>query len=277
MAEPEGVADRIFSVRHKRALVTGAASGIGLAIAEVLAEAGAQVTLVDVDKAGLDTVQEKMAAKGWDVRARVADVRDDAEIRSAVDEVVALSGGLDIVFANAGLSRGSSFASVEGYLENFPEEAWEEVLDIDLSGAFFTVQAAAAEMKQQGSGSIIVTASTAGMRSDPFCSYAYIAAKAGLINATRQAAFELAPFGVRVNVISPGPFKTNIGGANGSSPEVVARWSETVPLGRMGETSEMQGLALLLASDASSYITGAVIAIDGGALTRQHEVPERAI
>jgi NAD(P)-dependent dehydrogenase (short-subunit alcohol dehydrogenase family) len=277
MAESEGVADRIFSVHHKRALVTGAGSGIGLSIAEVLAEAGAQVTLVDVDKASLDTVQERMAANGWDVRSHVADVRDDAEIRGAVDEVVAEFGGIDIVFANAGLSRGNNFASVEGYLENFPEEAWEEVLDIDLSGAFFTVQAAAVHMKQQGSGSIIVTASTAGMRSDPFCSYAYIAAKAGLINATRQAAFELAPFGVRVNVISPGPFKTNIGGPGGSSPEVVDRWSATVPLGRMGDTSEMKGLALLLASDASSFMTGAVVAIDGGALTRQHPVPERAV
>lgn len=277
MAESESVADRIFSVRGKRALVTGAGSGIGLSIGEVLAEAGAQVTLVDVNKQSLDTVQETMAANGWTVRSRVADVRDDAEIRSAIDEVVAELGGIDIVFANAGLSRGANFASVEGYLENFPEEAWEEVLDIDLSGAFFTVQAAAAHMKQQGSGTIIVTASTAGMRSDPFCSYAYVAAKAGLINATRQAAFELAPFGVRVNVIAPGPFKTNIGGATGRSQEAVDRWSATVPLGRMGDTSEMKGLALLLASDASSFMTGAVVAIDGGALTRQHPVAERAL
>jgi NAD(P)-dependent dehydrogenase (short-subunit alcohol dehydrogenase family) len=276
MAESESVADRIFSVRGKRALVTGAGSGIGLAIAEVLAEAGAQVTLVDLDKASLDTVAETMAANGWDVRSRVADVRDDAEIRAAVDEVVAESGGIDIVFANAGLSRGSNFASVEGFLENFPDEAWEEVLDVNLSGAFFTVQAAAAHMKAQGSGTIIVTASTAGMRSDPYCSYAYVAAKAGLINATRQAAFELAPFGVRVNVIAPGPFKTNIGGPGGHSQEVVDRWSATVPLGRMADTSEMKGLALLLASDASSFMTGAVVAIDGGALTRQHPVPERA-
>jgi NAD(P)-dependent dehydrogenase (short-subunit alcohol dehydrogenase family) len=277
MAESEGVADRIFSVRGKRALVTGAGSGIGLSFAEVLAEAGAEVTLVDVDKASLDTVQEEMTANGWTVRSRVADVRDDVAIRSAVDEVVAESGGIDIVFANAGLSRGSSFASTEGHLENFPEEAWEEIVDVDLSGAFFTVQAAAAHMKQQGSGSIIVTASTAGMRSDPYCSYAYVAAKAGPINASRQAAFELAPFGVRVNVISPGPFKTNIGGPVGASPEVVARWSATVPLGRMGDTSELKGLALLLASDASSFMTGAVIAIDGGALTRQHPVAERAV
>jgi NAD(P)-dependent dehydrogenase (short-subunit alcohol dehydrogenase family) len=277
MTESEGVADRIFAVRGKRALVTGAASGIGLSFAEVLAEAGADVTLVDVDKVALEAVREKMTANGWTVRSHVANVGDDAAIRRAVDAVVADRGGIDIVFANAGLSRGSSFAAEEGLLENFPEEAWEEVLDIDLSGAFFTVQATAAHMKQQGSGSIVVTASTAGMRSDPYCSYAYVAAKAALVNASRQAAFELAPFGVRVNVISPGPFKTNIGGAGGASPEVVARWSATVPLGRMGDTSEMKGLALLLASDASSFMTGAVIAIDGGALTRQHPVPERAI
>ena len=241
MGESEGMADRIFSVRGKRALVTGAASGIGLSFAETLAEAGAQVTLVDRDKAGVEAVQEKMTANGWTARSRVADVRDDVEIRSAVDEVVAESGGIDIVFANAGLSRGTNFASVEGHLENFPEEAWEEVIDVDLSGAFFTVQAAAAHMKQQGSGSIIVTASTAGMRSDPYCGYADVAAKAALINASRQAAFELAPFGVRVNVISPGPFKTNIGGVRALPREVEARWAATVLLGRMGDTSEMKG------------------------------------
>jgi NAD(P)-dependent dehydrogenase (short-subunit alcohol dehydrogenase family) len=275
VSEIESLADRIFSVRGARALVTGAASGLGFAISEVLAEGGATVTMVDVDEAALETAREALARRGGDVSARVANVERTAEIRAAIDGVVAEFGRIDVVFANAGIHRGASFRSEEGFLEHFPADAWKAVLDLDLSGAFFTLQAAAVHMKAQRSGRIILTASTAGMRSDPDCGYAYVAAKAGLINAGRQAAYELAPFGVCVNVIAPGPFKTNIGGEAGRSPEIEARWAATIPLGRMAEPSEIQGLALLLASGASSFMTGAVIAIDGGALTKQHPVEDQ--
>jgi NAD(P)-dependent dehydrogenase (short-subunit alcohol dehydrogenase family) len=275
MANTESPAGRIFSVRGERALVTGAASGLGFAISEVLAESGATVTMVDVDKGALEAAREALAGRGADVRAHVANVENATEIRAAVDGVVGEFGRIDIVFANAGIHRGVSFRSEDGFLESFPHDAWRAVIDLDLCGAFFTLQAAAVHMKAQGSGRIIVTASTAGMRSDPYTGYAYVAAKAGLINASRQAAFELAPFGVQVNVIAPGPFKTNIGGEEGRSAETEARWAATIPLGRMAEPSEIQGLALLLASNASSFMTGAVIAIDGGALTKQHPVEDQ--
>jgi NAD(P)-dependent dehydrogenase (short-subunit alcohol dehydrogenase family) len=119
-------------------------------------------------------------------------------------------------------------------------------------------------MKKQHSGSIIVTASTAGLRQDPFVSYAYVVAKAGVVNLVRQAALDLARWQVRVNAIAPGPFRTNIGGGGPMPPEAEARWNAAVPLGRMGNPAEIRGLALLLASVASSFMTGGVYLIDGG-------------
>jgi NAD(P)-dependent dehydrogenase (short-subunit alcohol dehydrogenase family) len=119
-------------------------------------------------------------------------------------------------------------------------------------------------MKPQGSGRIVVTASTAGLTSEPLVCYGYAASKAAVIGLARHAALELAPHGVRVNVIAPGPFKTRIAG--GVTPEGEREWAALVPLGRMGETEELKGLALLLASPASSFMTGAVIPIDGGQL-----------
>lgn len=276
MSEEMSVTERLFSVRGLRVLVTGGASGIGYAIAEVLVQAGALVTVVDIDAPALEQARASLTANGASVRARVADVADEAQIRAAVDELGAELGGVDVVFANAGLHRGVEFADEQGELENFSDAAWAEVIDVNLSGAFFTLQAAAAHMKSQGSGRIIVTASTAGMRSDPFVGYSYVAAKAGLINASRQAAFELAPFGISVNVIAPGPFRTNIGRDRGTNDIAEERWAQVIPMGRMADTEEIKGLALLLSSSASSFMTGAVIAIDGGALTAQHPVPERA-
>jgi NAD(P)-dependent dehydrogenase (short-subunit alcohol dehydrogenase family) len=118
-------------------------------------------------------------------------------------------------------------------------------------------------MKLQRSGSIIVTASTAGLRQDPFVSYSYAVAKAGVINLVRQAALDLARWQIRVNAIAPGPFRTNIGGGP-MPPEAEARWNAAVPLRRMGNPAEIRGLALLLASDASSFMTGGVYLVDGG-------------
>jgi NAD(P)-dependent dehydrogenase (short-subunit alcohol dehydrogenase family) len=121
-------------------------------------------------------------------------------------------------------------------------------------------------MKRQRSGSIVVTASTAGLRNDPFTPYSYTIAKAGVVNFMKQAAHDLARWNVRVNAIAPGPFKTNLGGGGPMPPEAEARWNSVIPLGRMGDPSEIRGLALLLASSAGSFMTGGVYPIDGGAL-----------
>jgi NAD(P)-dependent dehydrogenase (short-subunit alcohol dehydrogenase family) len=267
MSAGEQLLQEIFDVRGDRAIVTGAASGIGKAISEVLARAGATVTLVDRDAEMLEIVVKSLLAEACDVDGAVVDITDATGVDTVFDEAVARHGGLEIAVANAGGPvRGLVIDRAERELDNYSEEGWSRGVGLNLTGAFTTVRAAARHMRPAGVGRIIVTSSTAGLRPDPFTSYDYVAAKAGVYNLVRQAALDLAPDGVRINAIAPGPFKTNIGGPHGNDPEIVARWSATVPLGRMGETDDLRGLALLLASPASTFITGAVFPIDGGAL-----------
>ena len=261
----EAVTARLFDVTGRRVVVTGAASGLGLAIAEVLADCGARVTLADVDEARVATEAAQLAVRGGDVRTAVVDVADPEAVRGLFRDVVEVQGGVDVVFANAGIAAVPGYANEGGQeLHTVADEDWRRVLSINQDGVLFTMREAAAVMKPQGSGRIVVTASTAGLRADPMVCYGYAASKAAVINVARQAALELAPHGVHVNVIAPGPIKTRIAG--GVTPEGEKQWAALVPLGRMGEPEELQGLALLLASPASSFITGAVIPIDGGQL-----------
>ena len=186
-------------------------------------------------------------------------------VRAAFDGAVAAYGGIDIVFANAGIAAVPGYANPGGQeLHTVADDVWRRVVGVNLDGVLHTLRAAAGVMKPQGSGRIVITASTAGLRADPMVCYGYIASKGAVVNVARQAALELAPHGVHVNVIAPGPIKTRIGG--GVTPESERQWAALVPLGRMGEPEELKGLALLLASPAASFITGAVITIDGGQL-----------
>jgi NAD(P)-dependent dehydrogenase (short-subunit alcohol dehydrogenase family) len=269
-SDPGAPAARIFDVRGRRMLVTGAASGLGRAMADVLAGAGARVTMADRDSAGLRQAAAELAAAGGVVRQALVDVADPDQVRAAVADTVDAFGGLDVVFANAGIAEGAGYADPGWRLEAFPRESWERVVAVNLTGAVYTMRAAADVMRRQGAGRIVVTASTAGLRADPMVAYSYVAAKAALINVVKQAALDLAPHGVRVNAIAPGPFHTNIGGEHGKDPAVEKTWATTVPLGRMGDPEEIKGLVLLLASDASSFMTGAVYPVDGGALATSH-------
>jgi NAD(P)-dependent dehydrogenase (short-subunit alcohol dehydrogenase family) len=169
-----------------------------------------------------------------------------------------------------------------GSIDEFGWDDYRGLLDVNLHGVVYTVRAAAKHMKQERSGSIVVTASTAGLRNDPFVPYSYAIAKAGVVNFMKQAAHDLARWNVRVNAIAPGPFKTNLGrprpAAEPATPAPVDaqredRWNAVIPLGRMGDPSEIRGLALLLASDASSFMTGGVYPIDGGALLQGPSLP----
>jgi NAD(P)-dependent dehydrogenase (short-subunit alcohol dehydrogenase family) len=262
------VLERLFDVSERRVLVTGAASGLGFAFAEVLAECSARVTLTDIDAELLDESAEALAARGLRVRSQVLDVSNAAQVRAAVDAAVDEDGGLDVVFANAGIAAAPGFVIPGGQtVDSIGPGTLDSVLAVNLHGVINTLAAAAAPMKRQREGRIIVTSSTAGLRPEPFVCYGYVASKAAVLNVVRQAALELAPHGVLVNAICPGPFKgTRIGGGATLDPdeETESRWAATVPLGRMAQPEELKGLALLLASPASSFITGAAHVIDGG-------------
>jgi NAD(P)-dependent dehydrogenase (short-subunit alcohol dehydrogenase family) len=258
-------AETIFDVKGQITLVTGAASGLGLAMAEVMADNGAHVVMADIDPANLESESARLRQKGGSVEALLLDVGDIDKLARSIDGIVEKHGRLDAVFANAGITSGPGFYLPEWRIEVYPLEKWQEVLHINMTSIFVTLRTAAGHMKKQRSGRIVVTASIAGLKADTHVGYAYVATKAAVINLVRQTAMELAPFGVSVNAIAPGPFLTNIaGGRLKRDPEVAKDFAKMVPMGRLGDTKEMQGLALMLASPAASFITGTVIPIDGG-------------
>jgi NAD(P)-dependent dehydrogenase (short-subunit alcohol dehydrogenase family) len=257
----------LFKVEGLRTVVTGAASGLGLAMAEVMADGGARVTLADLDSDGLEAVAGRL---GGDVRTAHVDVSDSAAVERLFDEVVEQQGGVDVAFANAGISLEPGVVDERGGLEHLDRAAWDTVLGVNLNGVLFTMREAARHMKKQGSGRIVVTASTAGIGTDPMVGYSYSATKAAVIILVRQAALELAKHGVHVNAIAPGPFRTNIGGD--AAPIPPEAWNDIVAIGRMAEPEELKGVALLLASPASSFMTGAVVPVDGGQLLMSHGV-----
>jgi NAD(P)-dependent dehydrogenase (short-subunit alcohol dehydrogenase family) len=255
----------LFDVEGASVVVTGAASGLGFAMAEVMADSGARVTLADLDAEALERAAGRLTG---DVRTAALDVSDEDAVERLFDEAVEAHGRVDVAFANAGISLEPGVLDPKGGLEALDRKAWDTVLGVNLNGVLFTLRAAARHMKKQGSGRIVVTASTAGFGTDPMVGYSYSATKAAVIILVRQAALELARHGVHVNAIAPGPFRTNIGGA--AAPIPPEAWNDIVALGRMAEPEELKGVALLLASPASSFMTGAVVPVDGGQLLMSH-------
>ena len=257
----------LFDVEGAGVVVTGAASGLGFAMAEVMADSGARVTLADLDADGLEQAAGRLAG---DVRTHQLDVSDPDAVERLFAEAVEAHGRVDVAFANAGISLEPGVLDPSGGLEALDRAAWDTVLGVNLNGVVFTMKAAARHMKKQGSGRIVVTASTAGFGTDPMVGYSYSATKAAVIIIVRQAALELARHGVHVNAIAPGPFRTNIGGD--AAPIPPEAWNDIVALGRMADPEELKGVALLLASPASSFMTGAIVPVDGGQLLMSHGV-----
>ena len=272
MSEPRTLDQ--FDLTGRSGLVTGAASGIGLAYAEVLAEAGAKVTLTDIDAEALAHQVQRLVDAGYEVRSDVCDVSDLDQVAAAFDHHVKAYDGCDVAFANAGLDVGNGFWSPEGkrnpdgQIDVYDPDRWNKSIGINLTGVFHTVREAARVMKvntQRRGGSIVITSSNAAEVNEAIVGVPYMAAKAGVKHFMRHAAYELAAHGIRVNAIAPGPFVTNIGdGWVKKNPAAEAAWDELVPVGRMAETYQVKPLALLLASDAGSYMTGSHVMIDGG-------------
>ena len=264
----------LFCVQDYGVVVTGGASGIGLGYVEALAANGARVTLLDRDPKRVDQETQRLRTAGFNVSGQVIDVTDHASLDAAIAAAARTYGRLDVVFANAGIDSGAGFVGgwsgdqrprvPEGALENYSDQRWNQVIEINLNGAFATVRAAARHMKPQSCGRIILTTSLASTRVEPAIGAAYMAAKAGAAHFMRCAALELAAFNITVNAIAPGLFVTNIGGGHAHDPQVQKAFARMIPMHRVGFPPDMYGLALFLASPASAYVTGQEIVIDGG-------------
>jgi NAD(P)-dependent dehydrogenase (short-subunit alcohol dehydrogenase family) len=263
-----------FDVAGFGVVVTGGASGLGLAFGEVLAAHGARVTLIDVDGDGVAAQASRLRDDGLDVRGAVADVTDHAALDRVIDEAAERYGRLDVAFANAGIDPGAGFVGAwaggnrprveEGAVERYADARWNRVIEINLNGIFATVRAAARHMRPRRFGRIVVTTSLAATKVEPAIGAAYMTAKAGARHLMHSVALELAADGITVNAIAPGFFVTNIGGAHAHNPEVQAAIAKDIPMHRVGQPDDIKPLALFLASPASEYITGQEVIIDGG-------------
>lgn len=240
----------------RTALVTGAGKGLGRAIALGLASAGADVVLMARTRADLDAVARDVEAFGRQALVAVADATDSRQVDAAVEQTVARFGRVDVLAHAAGGSLRKPSVDVT-------DEEWDGVISANLSSTFKVCRAVGRHMLAQGGGSIINLSSTAGVRGRPG-NAPYSAAKAAVINLSRALAMEWASKGVRVNVLAPGRFLTPLTEAEMSVPEKYAAFVRQVPLGRIGQPEEIQDIAVWLASDASAYVTGSTITLDGG-------------
>jgi NAD(P)-dependent dehydrogenase (short-subunit alcohol dehydrogenase family) len=264
----------LFKVDNYGVIVTGGASGIGLGYAEALASNGARVTILDIDAQRVEDETMRLRGDGLDIRGKAVDVTDHMALDAAIDEAAHTYGRLDVAFANAGVDPGVGFVAnwagserrrvPEGALENYTDERWNRVIDINLNGIFATVRAAVRHMKPRRSGHIIVTSSMASTRVEPVIGAAYMASKAGVYMFMRTVAMEVAAFNITVNAIAPGFIVTNIGGGHAHDPAEQKTVAKEIPMHRVGFPNDLKGLALFLASPASDYITGQEIVVDGG-------------
>jgi gluconate 5-dehydrogenase len=247
----------LFDLTGKAAIVTGGSRGLGKEMAEGLAEAGASLMLCSRRAEWLDETLQEFRVKNFNVAGKLCDVSKPDEIQTIVDETLKTFGKIDVLVNNAGISWGAM-------PEEMPLEKWQKVLDVNLTGCFLFAQAVGREMLKKQSGSIINITSISGITSSangPF--YAgYAASKAGLVGLTRELAASWGRKGIRVNAIAPGFFHSRLADAVIDIYERSIQENNAIP--RIGREGELKGAVVFLASDASSYITGQTIVVDGG-------------
>ena len=251
-----------FSLKGKVALITGASRGIGQAVAEAYALSGAKVVLSSRKQPALDVVADQIRAAGGEALPLAAHTGDQASIDILVARAVEVFGGIDILVNNAGTNPHF------GPILSAEESHWQKTLDVNLLGYFRMVKACVSSMRTRGGGKIINVASIVGMKPHMGMGV-YGVSKAGVLMLTQVLAAELAEDNIQVNAIAPGFIKTNFSRVLWETPDIYQAIIKTIPQHRMAEAGELAGLALYLASSASSFTTGSVFIIDGGQLVGQ--------
>ena len=246
----------MFSLAGRVALVTGSAQGLGFTIARGMLDAGAKVVLSDVSAAALDRARAALAAEGLDAAAYVFDISDEAQVTEAVAAIESEVGPIDILVNNAGIHK-------RNLLIDMPVENWRKVIDVNLSGAFIVGRAVARGMIARKYGKIINIASINAMMVRPNIGN-YCAAKGGIVTLTKSMATEWGEYNINVNAIGPGYFLTDLTRPLSEDAEFDAWVKSEVPLRRWGDPKDLVGLAVMLASPASDYISGQTIYVDGG-------------
>lgn len=249
-----------ISLNGRRALVVGADSGIGLACARAIAESGAKLAIAGLNQAEGDRLASAMAREtGNEVFYVEVDVRDEKKVSRMVDAAAQRLGGLDIAMNNAGIP------GVSNKVQNITADDFDNLFAVNVRGTWLGMKYEIPHMLDAGKGSIINLASTAALGGIPYVAH-YGASKHAIVGLTKSAALELAPTGVRVNAIAPGPVDTNLlHGMRASRAAAGHPVTLQVPMGRVAAPQEMAGAVVWLASDASSFVTGTIVRIDGGA------------
>lgn len=247
----------------KIAVITGGGSGIGRATALLLAEEGASIVVADISPQGGQETVQMVEGAGGTAAFVSADVTEPDQVSGMVESAISQFGGVDFLFANAGVP------GVDKPLVDWDDEEWEQVISVNLTGTFNTCRAVIPAMIERGGGAIVATTSDAGIANAPFTS-GYNASKAGVISLVKTLAAECAPYGIRVNAVSPGEVDTPMGlkALFPDNPEIVEVYKKIIPLNRIGTPEEIAQAVLFLISEAASYVTGIVLPVDGGILLR---------
>jgi NAD(P)-dependent dehydrogenase (short-subunit alcohol dehydrogenase family) len=247
----------LFTLDGRTAIVTGGSRGLGLEIAEGFGEAGARLMICARRDEWLAPALEELRGKGFTAEGMLCDVARQNEVRAVVDKTVAAFGQVDILVNNAGVTWGAN-------AEDLPLDKWQKVIDVNLTGAFLFAQAAGREMLKKQYGRIINVASIAGLHASVNGPHyaAYSASKAGLMGLTRELAASWGRANIRVNAIAPGFFHSRLADPAIQLAEPAIKANSPIP--RVGAAGELKGVAVFLAADASNYITGQTIVVDGG-------------
>lgn len=240
------------------ALVTGAAQGIGWAIAERFAVEGAHVVLADRNASQLMKSTEELQSQGYSVSYQVLDVSNSEQVSHVVNAIVKEYGAIHILANNAGIAREEAFVDIT-------DENWRQMIDVNLNGMFYVAQRVSRQMKAQGEGTIINMASTNGLVGEAKYAH-YNASKGGVVLLTKTMAVELGAAGIRVNAVCPGYIQTPMSEAI-DDPAFISRYIDNyIPIGRVGKPQDISGVFAFLASDDAAFITGSCIVVDGGQL-----------